>query len=315
MREYYPQAEKKATRDAYGEALVEWGAKEERLVVLDADLSQSTKTMKFAQKYPERFFQMGVAEQDLMGTAAGLALGGKIAFASSFAIFATGRAFEQIRNSIAYPSLNVKVAATHAGITVGEDGASHQALEDIAIMRAIPNLQILVPADARATEEAVRLAIQTPGPFYIRMGREAMPLIYDEEDNFAVGRGKLIGDGSAATIITCGVMVATCLEARAELAKEGIEVRVIDAFSIKPLDRDLVVAAAKQTGGIVTVEEHNTLGGLGGAVAEVASEAAPTRILRLGTRDRFGQSGKPKALLEEYGLTVEAICGAVKELL
>lgn len=315
MKTYYPQTEKKATRDAYGQALVEWGEKEPRLVVLDADLSQSTKTVNFAKAYPNRFFQMGVAEQDLMGTAAGFALGGKIAFASSFAIFATGRAFEQIRNSIAYPNLNVKVAATHAGITVGEDGSSHQALEDIAIMRAIPNMHILVPADAQATREAVRIAIETEGPFYIRMGREAMPLIYDETDRFQLGKGKLVRPGTAATIVACGVMVSPALVAAQELAKEGIEVRVIDAFSIKPLDRELILAAARETGGIVTVEEHNSLGGLGGAVAELVSGEAPTRILRLGTGDRFGQSGKPAALMAEYGLTAGDISEAVKKLL
>jgi transketolase len=315
MKKYYPQDEKKATRDAYGEALVEWGSRESRVVVLDADLSQSTKTVNFAKAFPERFFQMGVAEQDLMGTAAGFALAGKIAFASSFAIFATGRAFEQIRNSIAYPNLNVKVAATHAGITVGEDGSSHQALEDIAIMRAIPNMQILVPADAQATREAVRIAIETEGPFYIRMGRSALPLIYDETDRFALGKGKLLREGKAATVITSGVMVAPALVAAEKLAKEGIDLRVIDAFSIKPLDRELILSAARQTRGLVTVEEHNTLGGLGGAVAELVSSEAPTRVLRLGTGDRFGQSGKPAALLKEYGLTVEDIVGAVKKLL
>lgn len=314
MKRYFPKTEKQATRDAYGDALVEWGAKEERLVVLDADLSQSTKTNKFAKAYPDRFFQMGVAEQDMLGTAAGLSLGGKIAFASSFAIFATGRAFEQIRNSIAYPSLNVKVAATHAGITVGEDGASHQAIEDIALMRAVPNMHILVPADSQATKEAVRLAIETPGPFYLRMGREATPLIYDPDEKFAVGKGKLLREGNHAAIIACGVMVAPALEAAEQLAQEGILVRVIDAFSIKPLDQELVLAASRETRGIVVVEEHNTLGGLGGAVAELVTASAPCRVLRLGTNDRFGQSGKPSELLAEYGLTKEDIVQAVKSL-
>lgn len=315
MNTYQPKTEKIATRDAYGKALLAWGEREERLVVLDADLSQSTKTNAFAQKFPERFFQIGVAEQDLMGTAAGLALGGKIAFASSFAIFATGRAFEQIRNSIAYAHLNVKIAATHAGITVGEDGGSHQALEDLAIMRAIPGMQILVPADSRATEEAVRLAIETEGPFYIRMGRSGVPCLYDEEDHFALGKGKEVRPGKSATIVATGVMVVPALEAAAELAKEGIDVRVIDAFSIKPLDTELITAAAKETGGIVTVEEHNTIGGLGGAVTELVCEAAPTKVVRLGTKDRFGQSGTASELLVEYGLTREDIANAVKELL
>lgn len=302
-----------ATRVAYGKALVKLGAARPEVVVLDADLSKSTKTSEFAKAYPDRFIQIGIAEQDMMGTAAGLAVSGKIPFASSFAIFATGRAFEQIRNSIAYPALNVKIAASHAGITVGEDGASHQSIEDIALMRVLPNMTVIVPADAVETEQAVMAAAAHQGPVYLRLGRSEVPVVFDENYRFAIGRAALLREGKDVTIIATGIMVATALEAAEQLAGHGFQARVLNMSTIKPLDKDAVLAAAHETGAIVTAEEHSIIGGLGSAVAEVVAEEYPVPVVRVGIQDRFGQSGKPEELLREYGLTAADLVRAARK--
>lgn len=308
-------AEKEATRNAYGKALVSLGAENPDIVVLDADLSKSTKTVDFAKKYPQRFFNMGVAEQNLMGTAAGLAAAGKIPFASTFAIFATGRAFEQIRNSIAYPQLNVKIAATHAGITVGEDGGSHQAVEDIAVMRAVPNMTVLVPADGEETRQVIRAAASYQGPVYIRMGRLDVPLLFDGNYRFEIGKANILREGTDAAIMANGIMVAMALEAAEELAQAGISVGVVNVASVKPLDIETIVRTAQQTKAVVSAEEHNIMGGLGGALAEVLAENAPVPMVRVGIKDTFGESGRPQELLEKYGLTREALIAAVHEVI
>jgi len=307
--------EKQATREAYGQALVEMGAKYSNLVVLDADLSKSTKTADFADVYPERFVNVGIAEQNMMGIAAGLSASGKLVFTSSFAMFAAGRAFEIVRNSIAYPRCNVKVAATHAGITVGEDGASHQAIEDIAIMRSIPNMTVVVPADGNSTKQAVRALCAMDGPAYLRLGRPAIPQIYKSEDDWRVGKGRLLKFGTDVTIIACGMMVGIALEAAQGLGASGTSAAVVDMATIKPIDAELIVAQAKMTGAILTVEEHSVLGGLGGAVAEVCGQYYPVPVHRMGILDEFGQSGKPDALLVHYGLTAEKIIYHVRNLL
>ncbi|QEK11457.1 transketolase family protein [Crassaminicella thermophila] len=308
-------SEKIATREAYGKALVDLGKVNEKVVVLDADLSKSTKTATFKKEFPNRFFNMGIAEQNLMGTAAGFATCGKISFASTFAMFASGRAFEIIRNSICYSNLNVKVCATHAGITVGEDGASHQALEDLAIMRAIPNMVVLNPADAVSAKKAVFAMAEYDGPVYSRFGRAAVPVIYDEDMEFEIGKGIEVKEGKDVTIIATGIMVAEALEARELLLKEGIKARVIDIHTIKPIDEEIIIKAAKETGAIVTAEEHNIIGGLGSAVAEVLTENKPVPMKRIGTKDTFGESGKPNELMEKYGLTAAHIAEAVKEVI
>lgn len=302
-----------ATREAYGAALAELGEKYKNVVVLDADLSKSTKTYDFKKKYPERFFNIGISEQDMMGTAAGFATCGKIPFASTFAMFATGRAFEQIRNSIAYPRLNVKIAATHAGITLGEDGASHQAIEDVAIMRAIPNMTIVNPADALSTKKAIEAAINYNGPMYIRLGRLAVPEVYKDDMEFNVGRGILIEEGKDVTIIAAGFMVHLAIEASAMLKEEGIFAEVIDMHTIKPIDRELIIKSAQKTGAIVTAEEHNIIGGLGGAVAEVLCEEYPVPMVRVGIKDVFGQSGKPMELVNFYGISSKDIVAGTKQ--
>lgn len=304
-----------ATREAYGKALVDLGKENNSVVVLDADLSKSTKTNEFAKEFPNRFFEMGIAEQNLMGTAAGLAAAGKIPFASTFAMFATGRAFEIIRNSICYPKLNVKICATHAGLTVGEDGASHQALEDIACMRAIPNMTVINPADGVSAEKTIKAVAEYNGPVYVRLGRAKVPVIYNDNLNFEIGKGIEVKDGKDVTIIATGIMVSKAIEASEKLSKEGISARVIDIHTIKPIDKELIIKAAKETGAIVTAEEHNIIGGLGSAVAEVVSENSPVPIKRIGTKDTFGESGKPDELLEKYGLTEEAIINAVKNII
>jgi transketolase len=309
-------AEKIATREAYGKALTKLGKINDKVVVLDADLSKSTKTADFQKVFPERFFNMGIAEQNLMGTAAGFAAAGKVPFASTFAMFATGRAFEIIRNSICYPKMNVKICATHAGITVGEDGASHQALEDLACMRAIPNMVVINPADAVSAEQAVFAGAEHHGPVYMRFGRAAVPIIYDENTlKFEIGKGIQHGDGMDVTIIGTGIMVAEALEAMEILAQEGIQARVIDMHTIKPIDQEIIIKAAKETGAIVTAEEHNVIGGLGSAVAEVLVENSPVPMKRVGTQDTFGESGKPNDLMKKYGLTAEHIVEAVKDVL
>jgi len=307
--------EKQATRDAYGQALVELGQTYENVVVLDADLSKSTKSADFAKAFPERFFNAGIAEQNMMGMAAGLAASGKVVFASSFAIFATGRAFEQVRNSIAYPHLNVKVCATHAGLTVGEDGGSHQAVEDISLMRSLPNMTVVVPADGVSTRKMVQNLYQMEGPAYLRLGRPAVPILYKEEDHIEIGKGNLLREGNDVAIIACGIMVAKALQAADELAASGIQVAVADMHTIKPLDQELVLKLARQTGAVLTVEEHSVIGGLGSAVCETVSEHFPVPVLRMGIADAFGQSGTPDNLLEHYGLTVDNIVRNIHKLL
>ena len=296
-----------ATRESYGKALAELGEKYKDVVVLDADLAAATKTIDFKKKFPERFFDVGIAEQDLMGTAAGLALGGKIPFASTFAIFASGRAYDQVRNTIAYSKLNVKIAATHAGITVGEDGASHQALEDISLMRSVPNMVVVSPADDKSTKWIIEEAINYNGPMYIRLARPATEEIYDENTKFELGKGIQHGEGEDATVIATGVTVAEALKAKEELSKEGINIRVVDIHTIKPIDKDLIVKCAKETKKVITVEDHSIIGGLGTAVCEVLSEEYPTKVMRMGIKDEFGQSGKWNELMEHYGITSKNI--------
>ncbi len=308
-------ADKIATREAYGMALAEFGDKYD-IVVLDADLSKSTKTETYKKKFPNKFINMGIAEGNMMSTAAGIATCGKVVFASSFAMFAAGRAFEQIRNSIGYPGLNVKIGATHAGLSVGEDGASHQCIEDISIMRTIPGMVVISPADAVETRCAVEAAIKHKGPVYLRLGRLSVPVLYDAATyQFELGKGIQISDGTDATIIANGLMVHEAVAAKQLLDKEGISVRVIDIHTIKPIDKDIIIKAAKETGAIVTAEEHNVIGGLGSAVAEVLVENCPVPMKRVGVEDKFGKSGKPEALLREYGLTAENIAGKVKEII
>lgn len=304
-----------ATRDAYGEALKELGGLNKDIVVLDADLSGSTKTVTFKKEFPERFFNVGIAEQNLIGTAAGLAATGKIPFASSFAMFATGRAFEIIRNSVCYPNLNVKIAATHAGLMVGEDGATHQALEDISIMRSLPNMVVLSPADGVEAKQCIYKAAEHNGPVYIRLGRSKVPVIFDENYKFEIGKGVELKKGKDVTIIATGVMVEKALIAAEKLSKENISTRVINMSTIKPIDKDIIIKAANETKGIVTVEEHNIIGGLGSAVSEVVVENAPTYVEKIGTMDTFGESGNGNELLEKYGLSVENIIKKSKEIL
>lgn len=304
-----------STRQAYGEALASLGDKYKDVVVLDADLAEATKTVLFKKKFPDRFFDMGIAEADMVGTAAGLSTCGKIPFASSFAMFAVGRAFEQVRNSVAYPNLNVKIAATHSGITVGEDGATHQAIEDISLMRAVPNMRVICPADQYETAWAVEEAIKINGPVYIRLGRCDVPDIYSENTKFEFGKGIELRKGSDVTIIATGIMVSKAIEASSELENKGISTRVIDMHTIKPIDKEIIIKAAKETRGIVVAEEHSIIGGLGSAVAEVVSETYPSKVIRVGIEDTFGQSGKATELLEEYGLTSQKIIIKVQEIL
>lgn len=309
-------AEKIATRDAYGDTLAELGRLNKDIVVLDADLSKSTKTEVFAKEFPERFFNTGIAEQNMAGIAAGLAAAGKIPFISTFAIFATGRAFEQIRNTIAYPRLNVKIAATHAGITVGPDGASHQSVEDIALMRAIPRMTIINPADATETRFAVKAALDIDGPVYIRLGRHKVPVIFQEGDYvFKPGKGVVLREGKDATIISTGIMTAIALEAADILKNRGIYVNVVNIHTIKPIDEELIIQLAEETGAVITAEEHSIIGGLGSAVAEVLAESRPTLMKRIGLKDVFGQSGEPDELLKFYSLTPDSIASAVKDLI
>ena len=306
-------ADKIATRESYGAALVELAEKYD-FVVMDADLAEATKTVKFKKAYPERFFDCGIAEGNMMSVAAGIATTGKPVFASSFAMFAAGRAFEQVRNSIGYPHLNVKIGATHAGITVGEDGATHQCNEDIALMRTIPGMTIVNPSDAVEARAAVEAALQENGPFYLRFGRFAVPVINDTPDyKFELGKGRMLADGSDVTIVATGLMVSMALEAKELLAAKGINARVINIHTIKPIDAEIITKAAKETGAIVTAEEHNIIGGLGSAVAEVVGENAPVPVLRVGMKDTYGHSGTVPALLEQYGLTPAAIADAAEK--
>jgi transketolase len=305
----------KATRDAYGEVLAELGAENGNIVVLDADLSGSTKTAVFAKKFPERFFNMGIAEANMVGTAAGLAAAGKIPFLSTFAIFAAGRAWEQIRQSVAYPKANVKIVPTHGGVTVGEDGGSHQSVEDIALMRAIPNMTVIVPADAAETRKAIRAVAEHKGPAYVRLGRNKVPTIFEEDYNFEIGKGCEVMPGTDMTFVTTGIMTGQAVIAAELLKKEGISARIVHIATIKPLDREIILKAAEETGAIVTAEEHSVIGGLGGAVAELLSEARPTPVKRVGVRDRFGTSGKAEELLKYFGLTPDDLAEAAREVL
>jgi transketolase len=306
-------------RGAYGDALVDLGKTDSRIVCVGGDTTDSLKTKKFGDKYPERMFNVGIAEANLVSIAAGLSIAGKVAFASTYAAFIPGRAVDQIRNAICYPALNVKLVVSHGGLTVGPDGASHQQIEDMSTTRAIPNMRVIVPADAVAVRHLIKAAADTPGPFYIRLARPTTELVYAESttaDQFKVGKGNVLIDGSDATIMACGLMVGKALEAASMLKREGISARVVDMFTIKPIDLDLVTKCAKETGAIATAEEHNIVGGLGGAVSEVAGETYPVPIKRVGVRDTFGESSRDEevdTLLEKYGLTATEITKAVVE--
>ncbi|MBR6549506.1 MAG: transketolase family protein [Clostridia bacterium] len=307
------EIKKQATRESYGEALAEIGAKYDNLIVLDADLSGATKTGTFKKQYPERFFNCGIAEQNLIGVATGLTLAGKLVFCSSFAMFAAGRAFEQVRNAVGYPHNNVKIAATHAGLSVGEDGATHQCNEDIALMRTIPGMTILNPADPVEAKECVRAAAEFEGPVYLRFGRMAVEPIFDENYKMEIGKGVTLQDGSDVTIVATGLMVGMALTAAEQLKAEGISARVINIHTIKPLDADLIIKAAKETGAIVTAEEHSIIGGLGGAVTECLAETCPVPVLRVGVEDKFGTSAPAMEVLKAYGLTPENIAEKAKK--
>ena len=308
------EVKKIATRESYGNTLVELGTEHQEVVVLDADLAGATKTSLFKKAFPERHIDCGIAEGNMMGIAAGLATTGKVPFASTFAMFAAGRAFEQVRNSIGYPHLNVKIGASHAGISVGEDGASHQCNEDLALMRTIPGMVVICPSDDVEARAAVRAAYEYDGPVYLRLGRLAVPVINDNPGyKFEIGKGVLLREGSDVTIIATGLCVNSALEAAVKLAAEGISAEVINIHTIKPLDEELVIASAKKTGKVVTVEEHSIIGGLGGAVCETLSEEAPTPVLRIGVKDIFGESGPAAALLKKYQLDGEGVYAQIKE--
>ncbi|HNX91954.1 MAG TPA: transketolase family protein [Syntrophomonas sp.] len=307
--------EKQATRDAYGKALAELGKLHQDVVVLDADLSKSTKTADFAKAFPERFINAGIAEQNMIGMAAGLAASGKVVFASSFAMFAAGRAFEIVRNSLAYPRMNVKICATHAGITVGEDGGSHQSVEDIALMRSLPNMTVEVPADGSSARLALHALYDRPGPAYLRLGRPSVPTIYPADMDYKIGQAIELRSGKDATLIGCGIMVSRCLEAAEQLSRQGIELSVVDMHTIKPLDEEMIVRKACQTGAILTAEEHSIIGGLGSAVCETVCANYPVPVFRMGLNDVFGQSGSPEELMQYYGLTTDKIMENVQLLL
>ena len=306
------EVKKIATRESYGKTLLELGAEMPNLVVLDADLAGSTKTGVFAKAYPDRHFDCGIAEGNMMSIAAGLAAAGMVPFASSFAMFAAGRAYEQVRNSIGYPHLNVKIGATHAGITVGEDGASHQCLEDLALMREIPGMVVMCPADDTEARKAVRAAVKHEGPVYIRFGRAAVPVVFDEDYDFQIGKGSVIREGKDVSIIANGLCVASAIEAADMLAKDGIDAEIVNICTIKPLDKDLIVKTASKTGKVVTAEEHSIIGALGSAVAECLSEKCPTKMYRIGVRDVFGESASAEVLLHKYMLDGEGIYKQVK---
>ncbi|HJD02076.1 MAG TPA: transketolase family protein [Candidatus Mediterraneibacter excrementavium] len=303
-----------ATRESYGNALAELGSEHKDLVVLDADLASATKTGVFKKAHPDRFIDCGIAEGNMMGVAAGLAAAGMVPFASTFAMFAAGRAYEQVRNSIGYPHLNVKIGATHAGISVGEDGATHQCNEDIALMRTIPGMTVICPSDDVEAKAAVRVAYEFEGPVYLRFGRLAVPVINDRPDyKFEIGKGVVLREGKDVTIIATGLPVSNCLEAAEKLAADGIEAKVINMHTIKPLDEELVLAAAKETGKVVTVEEHSVIGGLGSAVCDVLAEKAPARVLKIGINDVFGESGPAVELIKKYGLDADSIYEKIKK--
>ena len=303
----------KPTRDGFGEGLVELGQKRDDVVVLSADLTESTRASWFKEKFPERFFSMGVSEQDMMSTAAGLALSGKVAFACTFGAFAAGRAWDQVRVSLAYMKTNVKIVGTHGGISVGEDGPTHQANEEIALMRILPNMTVIVPCDALEAKKATIASASYEGPVYLRLGRSGVPLITKEEDNFQIGKANLLKDGKDVTIIACGVEVYEALSAHEALKKDNISARVINLHTIKPIDRDIIIRAAEETGAVVTAEEHTIIGGMGSAVAEVLAQECPVPIEFIGVKDRFGESGDPKELFKLFGLTAEDIVKAAKK--
>ena len=302
-----------ATRQSYGEALLELGRENKDIVVLDADLSGATKTKLFAKEFSERFFDMGISEQDMMSTAAGMSTMEKIPYASTFAVFAAGRAYDQIRNSICYPKLNVKICATHAGITVGEDGATHQMLEDISMMRTLPNMTVISTSDDIQTKWAVKEISKIQGPVYLRLSRLATPVIYDENEKFEIGKGKQFGNGTDATVIATGVTVIEALKAKEELAKEGINIRVVDIHTIKPIDKEIIIKSAKETNKIITIEDHNIIGGLGTAVCEVLSEEYPKKVVRMGIKDEFGTSGKAEELMKYFKITSKDIVEEIKK--
>lgn len=304
----------KATREAFGETLVELAREGVEVVAVEADLSKSTTTNKFEDAFPERFFNVGIAEQNMVGVAAGLAVSGKVAFTGSFAVFATGRAYDQVRNTVCYSLLDVKLAPTHSGVTVGPDGGSHQMIEDLALMRVLPGMRVLVPADYHAAKAALRAAATTPGPFYIRLGRAGAPEIYPEGFEFEVGRAYVLREGTHVTLAACGVEVAEALAAAEILAQEGISAEVIDVATVKPIDVDTLVASVSKTGRIVTCEEHSVLAGMGSAISEVLSEVCPVPTRRIGIDDQFGTSGEPAELMEHFGLTASHIAAAAREL-
>ncbi len=298
---------KKATRQSYGEALLELGKENEQIVVFDADLASATKTNLFAKEFPNRFFDMGIAEQNMISTAAGMATCGKIPYASTFAVFAAGRAYDQIRNSVCYPKLNVKICATHAGITVGEDGATHQMIEDISLMRTLPNMTVISTSDDIQTKWAVKEISKINGPVYLRLSRLATPVIYDENQKFEIGKAVQIGEGTDATIFATGVTVSEALKAQEELKMKGVDVRVVDIHTIKPIDRDIIVKCAKETKRLISIEDHNIIGGLGSAISEVLTDEYPVKLTRLGINDTFGKSGKATELMEYFGITANDI--------
>ena len=302
----------KATRQSYGEKLAELGEKNKDIIVLDADLSAATKTSIFAKKFPERFFDMGIAEQDMMSTAAGLATFGKTVFASSFAMFACGRSYDQIRNSIAHPKLNVKICASHAGVTVGEDGATHQMLEDLSMMRSLPNMTVMCTSDDRETKWAVEEISKINSPVYLRLCRLSTPQIYGEDQTFEIGKGVQIGEGTDATVFATGVVVPEAIKAKEELEKQGINIRVVDIHTIKPIDKELIIKCAKETKKLVSIEDHNIIGGIGSAISEVLTEEYPAKLIRMGMKDRFGKSGPAKELLKVFGLTAQNIIETIE---
>lgn len=307
------KAEKIATRQSYGETLVKLGKENEKIVVLDADLAGATKTNLFAKEYPNRFFDMGIAEANMLGTAAGLATCGKIPYASTFAVFAAGRGYDQIRNSICYPNLNVKICATHAGITVGEDGATHQMLEDISLMRTLPNMTVISPSDDTQTRWAIEEISNMNGPVYVRLARLATPIIYEGNQKFEIGKAIQIGEGTDGTVFATGVTVAETIKAQEELKLQGIDIRVVDVHTIKPIDRDIIIKCAKETKKLVSVEDHSVIGGLGSAISEVLTEEYPVKLERMGMLDTFGKSGKAEELIEYFGLTSKAIMKQFQE--
>ncbi|MFA5843227.1 MAG: transketolase C-terminal domain-containing protein [Coriobacteriia bacterium] len=306
-------ADKRATREALGATLVELAEAGVDVVAVEADLSKSTTTATFAARFPDRFFNAGVAEQNMIGTAAGLAVSGKIAFTGSFAVFATGRAYDQVRNTVCYSGLDVKLTPTHAGVTVGPDGGSHQMLEDLALMRVLPGMRVLVPADFNAARAAIRAAAATPGPVYVRLGRAALAPVYDEGVVFEIGKAAVLREGSDVTLAACGVMVERALAAADLLAADGVSAEVIDVATIKPLDADTIAASAAKTGAVVTCEEHSIIGGLGSAVAEALGERQPSALRRIGVRDVFGTSGEPEELMAYFGLTAAHVADAARE--